>query len=153
IGNHELKFGGDYRWVANYRAGSDFSRRGAFTFNSGVATPSGVTTDAFESFLLGYPSSFQRFEFLGNPKEYEQDVFTFAQDRWRIGPNLPLPLGGRGKIYPPPKATRAKGANFTPKPGQLMVAGMGDVARYTNTNTRLNNFAPRVGLAYQLKPN
>jgi outer membrane receptor protein involved in Fe transport len=152
LGNHELKFGGDYRWVVNYRAGSDFSRRGQFTFNSNVATPFGVTTDAFESFLLGYPSQFQRFEFLGNPKEYEQDVFAFAQDRWRITPKLTLSLGLRWELYTAPYANRGNGSNFNIQTGQLMVAGIGGVDRYTNINTRKNNFAPRLGVAYQLTP-
>lgn len=152
LGNHELKFGGDYRWVVNYRAGSDFSRRGQFTFNSNVATPYGVTTDAFESFLLGYPSQFQRFEFLGNPKEYEQDVFAFGQDRWRITPKLTLSLGLRWELYTAPYANRGNGSNFNIQTGQLMVAGIGNVDRYTNINTRKNNFAPRLGIAYQLTP-
>lgn len=152
LGNHEIKFGGDYRWVANFRAGSDFSQRGVFGFNAGVNTPSGQTTDAFESFLLGYPSTFQRFQFLGNPKEYEQDVFAFAQDRWRVSPKLTLALGLRWELYTPPYAHRGNGANFNLQTGQLMVAGLGNIDRYTNINTRTNNFAPRIGIAYQLRP-
>jgi outer membrane receptor protein involved in Fe transport len=152
LGKHELKFGGDYRWVVNFRAGSDFSQRGVFGFNSGVITPAGTTTDAFESFLLGYPSTFQRFSFLGNPKEYEQDVFAFAQDRWRVNQKLTLSLGLRWELYTPPYANRGNGANFNLQTGQLMVAGLGNVDRYTNINTRTNNFAPRIGVAYQLRP-
>jgi hypothetical protein len=33
-----------------------------------------------------------------------------------------------------------------------MVAGLGNVDRYTNINTRKNNFAPRIGVAYQWSP-
>ncbi len=150
--NHEIKFGGDYRWVVNYRSSSDSSQRGAFGFNSQVATPFGTTTDAFESFLLGYPSSFQRFQFLGIPKEYEQDVFAFAQDRWRVTPKLTLSLGLRWELYTPPYAHRGDGANFNLQTGQLMVAGLGGIDRYTDINTRTNNFAPRIGIAYQLRP-
>ena len=152
LGKHEIKFGGDYRWVVNFRAGSDFSQRGVFGFNNNVATPSGTTTDAFESFLLGYPSTFQRFQFLGNPKEYEQDVFAFAQDRWRVSPKLTLSLGLRWELYTPPYAHRGNGSNFNLQTGQLMVAGIGNIDRYTNINTRTNNFAPRIGIAYQLHP-
>lgn len=162
FGKHEFKFGGDYRWVVNFRAGSDFSRRGTFTFNSTVDTPLGTaidksngkpaTSDAFESFLLGLPSEFQRFEFLGNPKEYEQDVFAFAQDRWRVTPKLTLSLGLRWELYTAPYTNRGNGSNFNIQTGQLMVAGIGGVDRYTNINTRKNNFAPRLGVAYQLAP-
>jgi hypothetical protein len=153
MSNHELKFGGDYRWIANFRNASDFSQRGVFQFNSDVATPFGVTTDAFESFLLGFPSSFQRFVFVGNPKEYEQDVFAFAQDRWRMSPKLTLSLGLRYEVYTAPYANRFNGSNFNLTTGQLMVANVGSVDRYTNINTRLNNFAPRVGFAYNVLPN
>lgn len=152
LGSHEIKFGGDYRWVVNFRAGSDQSQRGVFTFNSGVTTPFGVTRDAFESFLLGYPSQFQRFQFLGNPKEYEQDMFAFVQDRWRVTPKLTLSYGLRYEVYTAPYASRGNGANFNLQTGQLMVADVGGIDRYTNINTRLNNFAPRLGIAYQLGP-
>jgi len=57
LGNHNLKFGGDYRWVVNFRSASDTSRRGVFQFNSDVtgdANPGNTGTgDAFASFLLG----------------------------------------------------------------------------------------------------
>jgi hypothetical protein len=162
-GNHEIKVGGDYRWDVNFRAGSDASQRGAFGFNSGVATPLGgvpcasnpaqtCTADAFESFLLGLPSTFTRFQFLGNPKEYEQDVFAFVQDRWRINPKVTLSLGLRYEVYTAPYAHRGNGANFNLQTGQLMVAGIGSVDRYTNINTRTNNLAPRIGFAYQVRP-
>jgi hypothetical protein len=151
-GRHEIKFGGDYRWVVNFRSASDFSQRGVFGFNSGVATSSGTTKDAFESFLLGDPSTFQRYQFRGNPKEYEQDVFLFAQDRWRVNPKLTLSLGLRWELYTAPYANRGNGANFNLQTGQLMVAGLGNVDRYTNVNTRTNNFAPRIGIAYRLNP-
>src|SRR5262249_2719792 len=149
LGSHEIKFGGDYRWVANLRSSSDFSQRGVFQFNSGVAQAFGPTTDAFESFLLGLPSTFQRFEFLGEPKEYEQDVFAFVQDRWRVTPRLTVSLGLRWELYTAPYARRGDGANFNLQTGELMVAGLGDVDRYTNINIRTNNFAPRIGIAYQ----
>ena len=152
LGKHEIKFGGDYRWVVNYRSSSDFSQRGVFGFNSGVATPYGTTSDAFESFLLGMPSTFQRFQFLGIPKEYEQDVFAFVQDRWRVTPKLTLSLGLRWELYTAPYAHRGDGANFNLQTGMLMVAGLGGVDRYTNINTRKDNFAPRIGIAYQLTP-
>jgi len=152
LGKHEIKFGGDYRWVANYRLSSDFSQRGAFGFDANVATPFGTTTDAFESFLLGDPSTFQRFQFLGIPKEREQDVFSFVQDRWRVTPKLTLSLGLRWEVYTAPYARRGDGANFNLQTGLLMVAGFGNVDRYTNINTRTNNFAPRIGIAYQLSP-
>lgn len=150
--NHEIKFGGDYRWVVNYRSSSDFSQRGVFGFNGQVTTPAGTSVDAFQSFLLGYPSTFQRFQFLGIPKEYEQDVFAFVQDRWRVTPKLTLSLGLRWELYTAPYAHRGDGANFNLQTGQLMVAGIGSVDRYTNINTRKDNFAPRIGIAYQLRP-
>jgi outer membrane receptor protein involved in Fe transport len=153
FGNHELKWGGDYRWDVNYRSSSDTSRRGVYTFQAGTATPYGTSADAFESFLLGLPNTFQRWEFLGNPTEHEQDVFAFVQDRWRVTPKLTLSMGVRWELYTAPYANTDDGANFNFATGQLMVAGYGNVDRYTNINNRYNNFAPRIGIAYQLDPN
>ncbi len=156
LGNHNLEFGGDYRWVVNFRSASDTSRRGVFQFNSDVTgdgNPGDTGTgDAFASFLLGQPSSFARFNFLGNPKEYEWDVFGFVQDQWRVTPRLTLTYGLRYEVYSAPYANAGNSANFDFSTGQLLVAGTGSVNRYMNIDTRLTNFAPRIGIAYSFNP-
>lgn len=151
-GNHNLKFGGDFRHISNLRSASDTSRRGVFQFNADVTGINGSTGDAFASFLLGLPSSFSRFLFLGNPTEYEFDVFSFIQDQWRVTRKLTLSYGLRWEIYSAPYANAGNGANFDFNTGQLLVANTGSVDKYMNINTRLNNFAPRLGAAYAVSP-
>jgi hypothetical protein len=126
-----------------------------FQFNADVTaspTLASNTGDAFASYLLGLPSSFQRFEFFGNPKEYEWDVFSFIEDQWRVTPKLTVTYGLRYEIYSAPWANRGNGANFNLNTGMLMVAGMGSNDRYMGINTRLTNFAPRLGFAYSVTP-
>jgi hypothetical protein len=151
-GNHNLKFGGDFRHISNLRSSSDTSRRGVFQFNADVTGINGSTGDAFASFLLGLPSSFSRFLFLGNPIEYEFDVFSFIQDQWRVTRKLTLSYGLRWEIYSPPYANAGDGSNFDFNTGQLLVVNTGSVDKYMNINTRLNNFAPRLGAAYAINP-
>jgi outer membrane receptor protein involved in Fe transport len=151
-GNHSVKFGGDYRHISNFRSPSDTSRRGVFQFNSDVTGINGSTGDAFASFLLGLPSSFSRFQFLGNPTELEWDIFSFVQDQWRVTPKLTVTYGLRYEIYSAPYADTGNAANFDFNTGQLLVANTGSIDRYMNINTRFNNFAPRVGFAYSLTP-
>jgi len=151
-GNHNLKFGGDFRRISNLRSPSDTSRRGVFQFNADVTGVGGNTGDAFASFLLGFPSSFSRFLFLGNPTEYEWDVFSFIQDQWRVTPKLTLTYGLRYEIYSAPYANQGNAANFDFNTGQLLVANTGSVDKYMDINTRLANFAPRVGIAYSVSP-
>lgn len=153
LGNHEIKWGGDYRWDVNYRLSSDTSQRGVYTFTPLASSPYGPITDSFESFLLGLPNSFDRWAYLGNPTEHEQDWFAFVQDRWRVTPKLTLSLGVRWEYYSAPYANKNDGANFDLATGQELVAGYGSVNRYTNINNRYNNFAPRIGIAYQLDSN
>jgi len=156
MGNHNLKFGGDYRWMVNFRSASDVSRRGVFQFNADVTgdgNPADANTgDAFASFLLGQPSSFERFNFLGNPKEYEWDVFGFIEDQWRVTPKLSLTYGLRYEVYSAPYANPQNSANFDFSTGQLLVADVGNVNKYMNIDTRKTNFAPRVGIAYSVTP-
>jgi hypothetical protein len=151
-GNHNLKFGGDFRRISNFRSPSDTSRRGVFQFNADVTGVDANTGDAFASFLLGLPSSFSRFLFLGNPTEYEWDVFSFIQDQWRITPKLTLTYGLRHEIYSAPYANQNDAANFDFTTGQLLVANTGSIDKYMNINTRFNNFAPRIGVAYSVSP-
>jgi len=74
----------------------------------------------------------------------------FAQDDWRISRRLTLNLGIRYDLYTWPVEADNQQANFDPATGQLILAGTngwGD----SLINTDKNNFAPRVGFAYDLR--
>jgi Carboxypeptidase regulatory-like domain/TonB dependent receptor len=80
-GNHLIKFGGDVQFIRSTFADL-FAAGGEFTF------------DGVEEFLANQPSRFvQRFE---TTSRVENDVIgLFAQDEWRLRPNLTLSAGVR----------------------------------------------------------
>ena len=147
-GRHILKFGYDYlHFQLNYlqsnltRGRYDYS--GVFTSVDGLGTASG---DPFADFLLGYPQDTTRTK--GSGQAYlRQSVYAgYAQDDWRITPRLTLNLGLRYEYASPYTDARNNLLNLDysdlPSPPQLVRVSSG-------SNPDRNNFAPRVGLAWQ----
>jgi outer membrane receptor protein involved in Fe transport len=147
-GRHTLKFGYDYlHFQLNYlqsnltRGRYDYS--GVFTSADGLGTSSG---DPFADFLLGYPQDTTRTK--GSGQAYlRQSVYAgYAQDDWRIAPRLTLNLGLRYEYASPYTDARNNLLNLDystlPAPPQLVRTASG-------ANPDRNNFAPRVGLAWQ----
>jgi hypothetical protein len=148
VGRHTLKFGYDYlHFQLNYlqsnltRGRYDYS--GVFTSADGLGTASG---DPFADFLLGYPQDTTRTK--GSGQAYlRQSVYAgYAQDDWRIAPRLTVNLGVRYEYASPYTDARDNLLNLDystlPQPPQLVRTASG-------SNPDRNNFAPRVGLAWQ----
>ncbi|HEY8181337.1 MAG TPA: TonB-dependent receptor [Thermoanaerobaculia bacterium] len=74
---------------------------------------------------------------------------VFAQDDWRIMPNLTLNLGLRWDLLTPYYEKDNKLANYDPVTGKLLIAGQNGVSRST-LKTNKDNFGPRVGFDYLL---
>ena len=146
-GKHLFKFGGELRNTA-WTGGTFSSSKGQLTFgNSGVSAFPGAT--GLEDFLAGYPNQAQ--VLIGNvQRNIANPAYSgFAQDDWRILPTVTLNLGLRYEIIPPIKEQNNLLGNFTPSQG-LIQAGI-----QTNTlyKTDANNFAPRLGVAWDVKGN
>jgi hypothetical protein len=163
VGSHTLKFGGEFRVLRdNYiQPTSSF---GTFNFTKGFTQRNPLAADAasgnaFASLLLGYPASASA---PINATYAFQHLYygAFFQDDWRVTRKLTLNLGLRWD-YESPTAERYNQLNagfdktatsplvapgLSPKGGLLFV----------NKDNRLpykrdlNNFGPRVGVAYQL---
>ncbi len=133
-GSHQLKFGVDYRKlspVANLRRiiQSVFTDMphlltGTTIFDGIQSTPSSI------NFLL-------------------TNLSIFGQDTWRVTPRLVLTYGLRWELNPPP--SEASGNE------PLAVSGVDNLATLALApsgtplwRTTYNNFAPRIGVAYQL---
>jgi hypothetical protein len=122
-GNHSFKFGGDLQIIRDRRAVTlattyTFANRAAFVAARTGSNPLGYAT--FTQ-VVGEPG----IEF---GSEY---VFWFAQDDWRVRPNLKLTYGVRYELYNVPEARSNAPLAISQK-----------------FNRDTNNFAPRLGLAY-----
>ena len=139
-GRHALQFG--FQWIdfqLNYLRSQH--PRGQYVY-SGV-----FSGDAFADFLLGFPQTTRRF--IGNAQAYlrNNNYSTYLQDDLRISPGLMLNLGLRYEYFSPYTETRGNMLNLDystlPQPPALR-----RVERAAEPDR--NNFAPRIGLAWQL---
>ena len=141
-GAHQLKFGGDVRGPMRNIYLDVPSLRGTLTFD-GNRTAIGLA-----DFLLGYPSGAQ----LSNPQVVDSRLKMysgFLQDDWKATPKLTLNLGLRYDYATWPYEGRDHLTNLDPKTGQLFTPANSPYGR-SLINPDKNNFAPRLGLAYQL---
>jgi outer membrane receptor protein involved in Fe transport len=165
-GRHSLYVGGEAGLEKDFQLTS-LTNYGAFTFNTGNG-PTGYarTSNALSDFLAGTPVSMgQDTGLYANENWYSYGIF--AQDDWRIRPNLTLNLGIRYDWQQAPTDPQHMQTNFTPgaqshafpnvsivgKTGpQLAPVGMlfpGDPGvPIGGVNTPMNHVSPRVGFAY-----
>ena len=143
-GNHQLKFGADYRWLAPFS--SPYSYRQYVQFSGMTTAPGGALSGTA---ALASPSADQANALLS------QNFSLYGQDSWKITPRLTVTYGLRWDVNPPLKGKNAANDPFT-------VLGLNDPATITLAprGTRLyqttyGNVAPRLGVAYQLggRPN
>ena len=137
-GKHSIRFGGSFRYgnVDYFRAGYG---RGRVDFRH--------LPDFFDG-------NVRRWRFLyGDPgRNVSQKSFgLFAQDDFRIRPNVTLNLGLRYDVTDPIKDSRNLLANYVPslngQPGGIVQVGQGISSPYP---TNYNNLSPRVGVAWDV---
>jgi len=165
-GKHILKFGGEFdRWWVNTgwgtgTAGSyDFS--GVFTQNPVDQTLNGPPTEGegYADFLLGAPDVWS---VSINPETGGRmySVQAFAQDEYKVKPNLTLTLGLRYVIQSGWSEVQNELSSFDPNiwnpdsqglpPGPMSGAlwYAGQNGRRSLTKTKPNVFSPRLGFAW-----
>ncbi len=143
-GRHQWKFGADVMMPLRNEYFDVAPTRGNLRFQSTF------TRNAFADFLLGYPNRAE----LTNVFVVNQRLWSasfFVQDDWKATDNLTVNLGVRYDFMTPPYETGNRMANFDPSgAGQLVFASDGSLSDRALVNPDKNNFAPRVGLVYQL---
>jgi hypothetical protein len=171
---HVMKFGAELRRYNNntqqpgkasgyYKFTKDWTQQYA-------ASSSSVAGDDFASFMLGYPGSA---DITKNPPYVDKNIDPsyrnyfyagFFQDDWKVTPKLTLNFGLRWDYESPwverwdrmidafdtsatsPLASSVTGLSLK---GKVLFANTGNQARGV-VNPDRNNFAPRVGMSYQL---
>ncbi|HUD98033.1 MAG TPA: TonB-dependent receptor [Bryobacteraceae bacterium] len=157
-GNHSFKFGVDLRYAENLRVPSDSHRAGELYFNgnnTGDVTSVGASPIdgmGLATFLLGDTSSFDRYVSSStNAQERQKRFFYYGQDQWRVTPKLTASLGVRWEmVFPETVNAPGNGATLDLQNGLMYVFGVGGVSTHGIQNMNWHEFAPRVGLAYQV---
>jgi outer membrane receptor protein involved in Fe transport len=146
---HTLKFGASLiHYQLNYLQSNltrgNYNYTGVFTSLDGTAATDG---DPFADFLLGFPQTSTRTKGSGQGYLRQNVTAAFAQDDWRISPRLTVNLGVRYEYASPYTEARGNFLNLDystlPKAPRLIAVDSG-------SRPDRNNFAPRIGLAYQL---
>ena len=149
--SHTFKFGGEFRYLqVNER--NTCSPNGAFSFDAGSG---GETGTDFADFLLGAPVGYNQCsqQFLDSRTRYGG---AFAEDTFKLTPNLTLNLGLRWEVSMPWYDTQGKIETIVPglQSTQFPTAPLGWVVPgdpgipSTLAPTDYPNFSPRFGLAY-----
>ena len=156
MGKHTIKTGFQYTWY-KIKQNPDLVANGTFSF-FGSGTQS--TGNGFADFLLGLPDFYSQ---QSSPAFYESaaDGGVFAQDSWRIRPNVTINYGLRWDYITPwaekhnQITTFVEGVQSKTFPGAplgYLVPGdplpNGGRVRPTIGLSPLDNFSPRLGIAY-----
>ena len=156
LGNHEVKFGADIRYARNLRVPSDNNRSGLLNFGTGPTSGGDATAGlGFATFVLGDVTRLQRYYSTStNAKEFQKRDYFYVQDTWRATQKLTVNYGIRYEIYFPETVNASgNGALLNLDTGYLQVAGIGGVGSNMNQQRPSNTYAPRIGVAYQVRPN
>ncbi len=151
-GNHTFKVGVDFRYLENLRVPSDQHRSGELYFTPDRTRGPNGGGLSLASYMIGEVSNFQRYVSNSlDAGERQNRQFFYGQDTWRITPKLTLNYGLRWELYYPQTVTGdRKGGWINIGTGEVMIAGVNGTPDNGFVQNSFTNFAPRVGIAYQL---
>lgn len=137
-GRHAFKFGGALI-LSSFQGAAFQNAKGRFNFRGAPF--------ALENFLLGKPANGQLL--VGDPIRQlsNQGIAAFVQDSWRVTPRVTANLGLRYEINTVVKEAKNRLGSFDPARGLAQV-GAGISSPYNGDH---NNFAPRVGIAWDVR--
>ncbi len=164
-GRHTVKFGGEYvNWFVNRYLPSVQGLYGSFSFTNRY------TGNPYADFLLGLPTAVTRID--PYPTQYNRwsDVSFYVQDDWKMSQKLTFSYGIRYEYNQPAYARDGNMFSFDPSSGSVIIPDEGarrmfspffptDVPIVTAASLGLpktfrnadkNNWAPRLGFAYQV---
>ncbi len=139
-GRHLFRFGADLRNLRQ-NAYRDEEARGFIDF-LGL-----ITGNPLEELLLGLPTV-SAGATLDNPEHLRTySTYYFAQDTFRVRPDLTLSLGVRYEYNAPPVDAQNRANIFNPATGALAQVGTNGIPRSGYEPNR-DNWAPRLGIAW-----
>lgn len=160
-GRHSLTFGGEFRRMEmNFRqtnpARGIFRYTGNYTRGPDPANPTQGTGLEYADFLLGHP--LQATRIVGTPQAYLRSNYMglYIGDTIRLSRRFSLIAGLRYDYFDPPTEQRDNYFNldFSSLPQQPELVRIGESSSLPDRLIQANktNFAPRLGIAFQLDP-
>jgi hypothetical protein len=161
LGTHTLKLGYEllrtrYNAVLSSLPGGTYNFAGVGGVSSGGTelpfTPN--TGNAFASFLLGAVSSATYNQNFASWLPYWWQHAGYVQDAWKPLRNLTLDLGVRWSYESPMQMKWGQTSEFNPTVTDPLTGKMGAITHPTGQLGKkdLNNFQPRIGLAWNFAP-
>jgi len=111
IGRHSYKFGGDIRYQ-RFDQKLYFNVNGEYLFGPGGRNDTGAI-DGYANYLLGLPFAYTQGS-ANNEFVRSTSVYLFAQDSWKIKPNVTLNYGLRWEVNSPLTDVGQKVQRFNP---------------------------------------
>lgn len=144
-GPHFLKVGGEVRLLTQ-QAYRDVQSRGLLSFTNQAFTGNGLA-----DLLLGLPTVTVGAT-LDNPQDLRASSFAwFLQDVLQVSPTVTVSAGLRYELNVPPVDVNDRVQLYDPATGGLAPVGQSGLPR-AGYDSDLNNFAPRLGLAWAARP-
>ncbi len=146
-GKHSMAFGGDFRYMQRnfYQAQAPFGLF-AFTGNFTQDLTTGNGGNDFADMLLGLPIETLQDGLSRQDNTRMREIDVFAQDDWRVRPNLTFNLGLRYDVNSP---VGGRVGNFNLKTGVVdNNFGLNAISN-AGVNYDLSDWGPRVGFAYE----
>jgi hypothetical protein len=150
---HTMKFGWEFQTI--HTEILDFSPQyGSDSYSGQFSRPSTVSSNTaynVADFLLGARSSYSLANWV--VVDYRQRMnFFYFQDDWKVNKKLTINVGLRYEYATPQWEAQNRLANFDPVALKLVQAPGGGIYERSMVRPDRNNWAPRLGFAYNLTP-
>lgn len=150
-GKHTFKTG--FSFAAKRNSSTQWlTPNGSYTFSGIFSTPTPTAAtnryQALADMLQGASSAYTAHTSPYLPRLQNRLFFAYFQDDWKVTPTLTLNLGLRWEYFGKPEDRYGRTATVDLSTGeQILPAQNGGSSRFVNRD--LNNFGPRIGLAWQ----
>ena len=154
VGRHSIKVGWEMIRTLYSDTGTALPS-GQYNFGGGTSLPGVPNTGIdFAAFEMGAVTSavFSKQQAIFLPRLWDQELYF--QDDWKVLPTLSLNLGVRWSYFSPYETKYDQQSQFDPKAVDPVTGRLGAITHPKGAIGKrdLNNFQPRVGLAWNFSP-